>query len=654
MKINKAELLSALKADLANAEHMQKDWAARREKWLDETMGRPYGNEQKGKSSIVSKDIKKQLEGMLPAITDPFLSTSDIIKANPVTDEDREAARQSEILLNTQFCRKFNRYNFIMKATRVLASEGTVIIQCGWESEEEEVETQVETIAIDENGIEYIELVEATEIVVTKNQPTAVVRRNEDVFIDPTCQDDMDNCQFVIVRYETDLSSLRADGRYKNLDKVARAESGDDVDYDPEDETEFTFQDDPRKKMVMYEYWGNYDVNGDGIAEPVVCVWIGNTIIRLESNPYPDKKPPFIVVPFSKVPFQLFGEALAESIGDNQRVKTAATRGILNSMTASTNGQVGFAKGMLDEKNKKLLQAGKNFEYNDSMNGLWQGTYNSIPNSVLNLLSLQDSEIESQTSFSSNLNSQALGGTATSARGALTAQATRKLDLVRNLAENMIKPLLRKWLAYSNEFLEEEEIIRYTNNEFVQIRRDDLDGRIDIDIGISTAEDNSAKAQELAFMLQTMGQSLPSEITTFLLAEHLRLVKLPDQAKRLEEYKPQPDPMTEQAKQIELERLQLENDRLRADIAAKYASAQEDEADKAEKMAQARLLQAKVRQLDTKSDLQELDFIEKDENVKHINEMEKKEHDKRRAMEELNMQRFLGGPNEQLGVSNAQ
>lgn len=33
------------------------------------------------------------------------------------------------------------------------------------------------------------------------------------------------------------------------------------------------------------------------------------------------------------------------------------------------------------------------------------------------------------------------------------------------------------------------------------IRRDDLDGKVDLDIAISTAEDNAAKVQELSFLL---------------------------------------------------------------------------------------------------------------------------------------------------------
>ena len=54
MKLKKSELLQALKADLKEAERMQRDWFTKRETWLSETYGQPYGNEEDGKSKIVS------------------------------------------------------------------------------------------------------------------------------------------------------------------------------------------------------------------------------------------------------------------------------------------------------------------------------------------------------------------------------------------------------------------------------------------------------------------------------------------------------------------------------------------------------------------------------------------------------------------------
>ena len=643
MAIKKQEILDALKADLNAANIMRTEWFNKMADWRNETNGMPYGNEEAGKSKIISKDIKKQLEWMLPSLADPFLSTPDIIRCNPVTAEDVMSARQNQLLLNTQFCRKFPRYNFIMKSLKVLATEGTVTIQTGWDYEDEEVETMMETVAVDEiTGEEYITMSKQKQTIITKNQPTAKVCRNEDIYIDPTCMDDMDKCQFVIHRYETDISTLRADGRYKNLDKVAAYE-GQNRDYGfyPQDHTYFQFKDEPRKKMVVYEYWGNYDVNEDGIAEPIVCAWIGNTIIRLQSNPYPDKKPPFVIVPFNAVPFQIHGESLASVIGDNQKVKTAVVRGIIDNMAQSNNGQVGMRKGALDIANRKKFLAGRNFEYNGTPNDFWQGSYNQIPGSAFDMMNIMNNEIEAQTgmrSFSGGINASSLGSTATGARGALDATATRRISLVRNIAENLIKPLMRKWMAYNSEFLDEEEVVRITNEEFVPIRRDDLLGNIDIDISISTAEDNSAKAQELSFLLQTMGPNQDFEINKLLMAEIARLSRMPELEQKILGYQPQPDPVAEQMKQMQMQEMQLKLQLMQAEIKDKLARAGENEIDAQVKVAKMKTELAKARKLGSEADGMDLDFLLKNDGVdgyeKKLDDEEKYMRNRRDKLED--------------------
>ena len=653
MKIKKSELLRSLKADWKNSDQMQKEWKVRREGWISETMGMPYGNEDENESSIVSKDIKKQLEWMIPTITDPFLSSPDIIKCNPVTFEDTPSARQNELLLNTQFCRKFPRYNFINKACRVLATEGTVVIQTGWDYEDEEVEVESEVVAVDENGVEYIDIAMTTETKVLTNQPTASVCRNEDIFLDPTCMDDIDKCQFIIHRYETDLSTLEADGRFKNLDKI-KASEGDashDVDFIQEDITKFRFEDEARKKLLVYEYWGNYDMDGDGLVEPIVCAWVGDTIIRLEENPYPDKKPPFIIVPFNSVPFQMFGEALAENIGDNQKVKTAITRGMINNMAKSNNGQIGMKRGALDMRNRKKFLQGKNFEFNGTPADFWQGSYNQIPGSAFDMLNLMNNEIESQTgtkSFSGGINGSALGNTATAARGAMDATAVRRLHLVRNIAENMITPLMRKWMSYNNEFLEEEEVVRVTNAEFVPIRRDDLGGKIDIEVSISTAEDNSAKSQQLSFLLQTLGNTVPFDMTKLIMAEIARLSRMPDLEKQLKEFTPPQDPAQEQMKQLEMQRMQLENQLTQASIADKYARAGENEIDAELKKAKAAVEAAKARKLGSDADLSDIRYLKEDTGMTHKERLEIEEFKRKVNLEQLALQAAQG--DDQLGV----
>jgi hypothetical protein len=624
-KVGISEMLRIFKSDLRSAELQRRDLDGKIDKWKNEYEGKPYGNEVKGRSSIVSRDGKRQGEWQHATLIDPFVSTGDIVKGNPVSFEDRPLARQNELILNTQFCRQFNRFNFMTKAIKVLDQEGTCVVQTGWKYEEDEIEVEVPVMEINPfDGMQYqrgVRLDRQTRVLV--NKPTAKVCRNEDVFIDPTCQDDIDNAQFIIYRYESDISTLKADGRYRNLDKVDldvnQTLDGSSYMYISEDLTKFRFSDDARKKLLVYEYWGNFDRNGDGIVEPIVCTWVGSTVIRIEENPFPDKKLPFIVAPFNSVPFSLFGESNMEMIGDNQKVKTAILRGIIDNMAQSTNGQKGVKKGALDTLNRKKFLSGDNFEFNNSPTDFWDGSFNQIPGSAFDMFGLMNNDIESLTgvkSFSGGISGASLGSTATGARGALDATSTRRLNIVRSIAENLVKPLLRKWMAYNVEFLDAEDIMRITNEEVVPGHDDDVSGLIDIDISVSTAEDNAAKAQELGFLMQTMAQSMDEGMRKIIMSEIARLNKMPDLAKMIEEYAPQPDPMAMKIQELQIAKLE-------AEVFNEQAKGQENAVDVELKKAKTMVEQAKARMAHSETDLKDIDFLEREQGIPHQREMEK-------------------------------
>ncbi|MCP3894944.1 MAG: hypothetical protein GY706_09990, partial [Bacteroides sp.] len=166
----------------------------------------------------------------------------------------------------------------------------------------------------------------------------------------------------------------------------------------------------------------------------------------------------------------LYGEANAELVGDNQKVSTAVKRGIMDNMANSNNAQKGIRNGSLDALNKKRFLNGKNFEFNGSTQDFYEGSYNQIPGSVFNVLEMVNNETEIMLgvkSFTGGIQGASLGSTARAAGGVLDAVSVRRLDIVRNIAENLIKPLMRKWMAYNSEFLQPQEIIRITNEEFV-------------------------------------------------------------------------------------------------------------------------------------------------------------------------------------------
>jgi len=665
LKIDKAKILRACQADFKNADTLRKDVDADIRQRRDTYNGKPYGNEEKGKSRIVPKVAKRQQAWAHPSLKEPFVSTPNLVRFSPITADDVQAARQNELLLNTQFCRQFDRYNFITKALKVLEVDATVFVQTGWEYEEKEVEEEVEVIAIDANtGARYVTTETQKITVPVVNKPTARVCRSEDIFPDPTCEDDLTKAQFVVYRYETDLSTLRKDGRYKNLDKVMQSLSDEeDPDYINPDTTYFKFEDTARKKILVHEYWGNYDINEDGIAEPIVCVWVNSIIIRLEDNPYPDKKIPFLSCPAESVPFKLYGENDIDNIEDQQKVITAVTRGIINNMAASNNGQTGIRKGALDPVQKKRMLDGKDFEFNGTPNDIWQGSYNQIPASAFNMLQLMNGEVDSLTGtkgFSGGISGGSLGSSATAARGVLDATAVRRLDKVRNIAENLIKPLIRKWMDYNSEFLSDEEVIRTTENEHVAIRKSDLEGRLDVDIEISTPEDDTAKRNELGFLLQTMGPNLPFEMTQMILGEIARLNRMPKLEKDIKAYKPQPNPQEEELKKLQAQKLQMDMAKTKAEIQKIFTESIENkEGDLAKKQAQAELLRAQADLLGSKKDMEDLNFVKTDnkENEQFQLEKLKMEQQHKAEMEALKakmnliqMQYQRDAGDKQLGV----
>jgi len=310
-------------------------------------------------------------------------------------------------------------------------------------------------------------------------------------------------------------------------------------------------------------------------------------------------------------------------------------------MAASTNGQVGLKKGSLDPTQRKKFYAGKNFEYNGSKADIWQGSYNQIPSSAFDMLGMMNNEVTGIKGFSGGINGNGLGSSATAARGVLDATSVRRLDLVRNLAENLIKPLMRKWMSYNSEFLSDEEVIRVTSEEFVEVRRDDLAGKIDIDITISTAEDNAAKSQELSFLLQTLGNSVPFELTQKVLGKIARLSRMPDLEKELLEFKPEPDPMEQQVKQLEIKKLQ-------AEIAAIKADTRENLGDEAEKFAKAEKIKAETQKIvgetekiGSEKDLNDLKFIKEDEQIDASNKREDDDLKHRRELEKAEQTRLI-------------
>lgn len=611
---------------------------------------------KEGRSKVQPKLVRKQNEWRYSALEEPFLSTDDMFIVNPVTYKDVEAAKQNMLILNKQFRTDIPKVKFINKYIRTAVNTGTVIVKLNWEYEKgivtEEVpvytKTPEELYAALQQKISTGQMTEEEAIPIMKsgqpiqigvesreveedviNRPVLQVKDSRNVIIDPSCEGDIDNAQFIIDIFLTDLSTLKKDSRYSNLDLISENQfNGASLDdyqyYDTEYKTDpnFKFQDKPRKKLVAYEYWGYWDINGDGIVKPIVATWIGDVMIRLEENPYPDKKLPFVVVQYLPPDHDtVYGDSDASLLKENQDIIGAISRSIIDLIGRSANAQQGVRKDLLDPINRDRFNKGMDFEYNpvtNIENALYMTHIPEVPRSALELIQLQNNEAEALTgvkAFTGGISGDALGSSVGGIRSALDATAKRELGILRRLSDGL-KEIGKKIIAMNSVWLSDEEIIRITDDDFVAIKRSDLAGNFDLSLTVSTAEMDNQKASELAFMLQTTGNSLPFDITKIILTKIADLRKLPDLSKMIADYQPQPDPLEQQKAQLEIELL-------KAQIANERAKANENAVDVQLKAAKTQSELAKAGKLSSEKDRVDLDYVEQATGLNQDRELEK-------------------------------
>lgn len=466
------------------------------------------------------------------------------------------------------------------------------------------------------------------------NRPTVEVCDYRDIIVDPSCLGNFDKAEFIIYVFDTCKADLIADGRYQNLDAIQNNIQRTDR-YDIYGDN---FRDPARKKLTAYEYWGNWDIHGDGTKVPIVATWIGDVMIRLEENPFPDKKPPFVFVSYLPVPNDLYGEPDGALLKENQEIVGALTRGMIDLLGRSANSQVGIAKGTLDTVNKDRFDKGLDYEFNPTMppaNAIFQHTYPEIPQSALTLLQLMENDAEALTgvkAYSGGLSGDQLGKTATSVRGVLDAASKREMGILRRLADGLIQ-IAKKIIAMNSQFLNEQEVIRITNQDFVEVRRDDLVGNFDLALDVSTAEQDNAKSEELSFILQTLGNNVDPSFSQIVLSEICRLKHMPELAERIANFEPKPDPMQEKLAQLQVQLAEAQLQKVRAEIQKLGADTQLNTA-----KAQTESVNAQMRPMEVQMEMDmneaknmlnralaeknNLDYLQEIQGVKHKQNME--------------------------------
>jgi hypothetical protein len=564
--------------------------------WVKAYNGDKYGNEVKGRSQIVMKDVKKAIKSMSPSIIEPFLTTASIVNAKATKIGNEQKADYVSDILNYQYQNEFDRLEFITSISTILPKEGTVFIRTGWAYEEKQEVKTLSKLDMDDidamkkQGVKGISKIEDNKdgtfnvtmkrTIIKKNCPTAVICKNESITTDPTASSFSDS-KFITYEFEMSLSDLKKqkdiyDYQEINsslIDTVVSASLYPDTalggqratdNYNSGVDYNFNFAEKTSKKIKLVEYWGEYDIDGSGINEQIVCVWIKGTdkILRLDKNPYPDGEIPFVSCQYNFEPFTIWGDGVADVIGDGQQIHTAIMRGFIDNMSLANNGQKLIQKGAIDYVNLAKLQRGEKYIEVNNIEGVRDGTYNNLPPSAFNIYNMITDENERLSGVTKSIDSldSATIGRSASGMSMATNTAQRHMVILVQVIADMYKDMFNKWASYNMAYLDDKQAMEIAG-ALVPVDKNQLTDDIRIEIQVQLDSQNQQKIQQINMMLQQAHmyqQQMPPQVVPLLMGEFFDALGKYEEAEQIRQYQPQPDPMQQQMAQLQMQKLQAE------------------------------------------------------------------------------------------------
>ena len=382
---------------------------------------------------------------------------------------------------------------------------------------------QVQPVALDDFRV--WRNVHGKKLIKSYSGPLVEVISPEDFYMDPEAKN-IEDAQFVIHRVWRTYGYLKEkerDGIYSNVDEVKawldrdkerfinseraqRYDSADAIDpanyaIDSEDKQV------ARHKVEVFEWWGLLDLTGEGYQEPYLVVYCGETILRMEMNPYGHGQPPFEVLRPMLDPFKFTGVSIPEMVGEFQAVKTALFRQILDNVSYQNNGAWLVNRNAGVDINALLnMRPNTIVRSNITSGAVVPLTPPNLQGYPLTMIELVDSMLQKRTgvtSYNQGLDANSLNKTATGITKIMDASVQRIELQARVMAETGVKQAFQKILMLNQQFMDQTIVIRVFNKP-LEISPDDLIGDFDVtvDVGGATSK-NETRVQQMMTLMQS-------------------------------------------------------------------------------------------------------------------------------------------------------
>ena len=514
---------------------------------LDYYFSEPFGNEQEGRSQVISTDVADTIESILPQIMRTFTASPKAVQCIANNAGDEPIAKQATDYLNHVFYKDndgfTNLYTFFKDA--LLQKNG--IIKVFWDDSMDVERSSYYGLTDDEFALlladpevkvlEHTEyerdneeaLKEAQKFLNDRMIPDQVpmAEKMHDVVVNrvkkkgKVCIENVPPEEFLIARNAKSIPDAHFTAHRKFITRSELVEMGFDPEtiaklpadvnnkyseekvsrkrYAEDEETAPT-TDKANEEILIYECYMKLDEDEDGIAELRKVTVAGDSSYEILDN-VPYDRCPFVSVTPILVPHRFYGRSVSELVEDVQLVKSTIMRQLLDNMYLTNNNRVAVMDGQVNIDDLLTNRPGGIVRTKQPP----QSVITPMASQPLNqaampLLEYLDTVREQRTGitrYSQGMDADSLNKTASGLNQILT-QAQMRVELIcRVFAETGVKQLFNKVLEVVTKYETKEKIIR-VNEQYVTMMPMEWANKcnVEIQVGLGTG----SKDQELAIL----------------------------------------------------------------------------------------------------------------------------------------------------------
>jgi hypothetical protein len=528
-KMKDSELQRIMHGLITDAEALTDgELSPRREEATDYFLGKPFGNEEEGRSQVVITEVRDVVHGTLPSMLRVFFGPERCVEFAPRTEQGAPAARQATDYVQYIFAED----NAGFLRSREVALDGLVrklgIFKWGWQPPTKQA---ICDYGVTREALEQLAMREDVTLTEVTTADSYGADGDSDLYdVEYTVKRPGRVCVWALPPeefiYDREATSIDDAVMVAHRTEMTRGEliaigiSEDDIDeYGEEDDSRLDWNVErqarhdltsqqrnpdtgPANHKIKYvEAYVKIDVDGDGVAELRKVCTIGPSCYPVHNRPA-EERPFSMFCPFPE-PHTITGQSQADLVMDLQKIKSSVTRGMLDSFALSIFPRMAVIEGAVSIEDVLNTEIGAPIRTKRD-NAVTPFSHPFTGEKAMPILQYFDDVSENRTGQdkgSMGLDADALQSSTKQAVNAAVTKSQEQIEMMcRIFAEQALKPLFRGIYRLIVKHQPEPRLVKL-RGQYIPVNPASWEA--DLDVIVNVALGTSLPEQRLGALAQT-------------------------------------------------------------------------------------------------------------------------------------------------------